>query len=207
MAAKSTDSQKNGSDPSSISSTLLEQVRARRPEAWRRLVDLYGPVVYHWCRLGGLSKDDAPDVVQDIFTDLVRNIGRFKREQPGDSFAAWLRTVTRNKIVDHFRRLRGRPIAQGGTNACNLIQQVPEEPELSKSLTPDETNSLILPLGLKMLRAEFEERTWQAFWRAMVEHQPPTRIALELGMSIDAVYQAKSRILRRLRQEMEGLLE
>jgi RNA polymerase sigma-70 factor (ECF subfamily) len=199
--------QSDASEPSSISSTLLEQVRARRPEAWQRLVELYSPVVYHWCRQGGLSRDDAPDVVQDVFADLVREIGGFRRERSGDSFAAWLRTVTRNKIINHFRRRGGLPAAQGGTDAYDRLQQVPESSELSESLSPGEVNKLVTPVGLRLLRAEFEDRTWEAFWRAMFKHEPPARIALEMGMSIDAVYQAKSRILRRLRRELDGLLE
>jgi RNA polymerase sigma-70 factor, ECF subfamily len=207
VAADSAGNPGSASQPSSISSTLLEQVRARRPEAWQRLVDLYGPVVYHWCRQGGLSRDDAPDVVQDVFADLVRSIGGFRRERSGDSFAAWLRTVTRHKIINHYRRRYGRPVAPGGTDALERLNQLPEASGLSESLTPGEVNKLVTPLGLKLLRAEFEDRTWEAFWRAMVERQPTARIALELGMSIDAVYQAKSRVLRRLRQELDGLLE
>jgi RNA polymerase sigma-70 factor, ECF subfamily len=201
------DMQSGASEPSSISSTLLEQVRAQRPEAWQRLVQLYSPVVYHWCRQGGLSRDDAPDVVQDVFADLVRDIGGFRRERSGDSFAAWLRTVTRNKVINHFRRRVGRPAAQGGTDAYVRLQQVPETSELSESAPPGEVNKLVTPVGLKLLRAEFEDRTWEAFWRATFQHEPPARIALEMGMSIDAVYQAKSRILRRLRRELDGLLE
>jgi RNA polymerase sigma-70 factor (ECF subfamily) len=154
-----------------------------------------------------LSRDDAPDVVQDVFADLVRAIGGFRRERSGDSFAAWLRTVTRNKIINHFRRRRGRPVAQGGTDAYDLLQQVPEASGLSESLVPGEVSKLVTPLGLNLLRCEFEERTWEAFHRAVIQRQLPARIALELEMSVEAVYQAKSRILRRLRRELDGLLE
>ena len=208
MAVKSKDSPSSGSDPSSISSTLLEQVRAKRPEAWQRLVALYSPVVYHWCRNGGLSRRRCfPDVVQDVFADLVREIGGFRRERSGDSFAAWLRTVTRNKIVNYFRHCSGQPIAEGGTDAYERLQQMPDASELSESVSPGEVSRLVTPLELKRLRAEFEERTWDAFWRSVILHQPPARIALELGVSIDVVYQAKSRILRRLRHQLDGLLE
>ena len=71
------------SQPSSISSTLLERIKANRPEAWRRLVDLYGPVIYRWCRLAGVPKDDAADVVQEVFAAVTKHIGGFHRDRPG----------------------------------------------------------------------------------------------------------------------------
>jgi RNA polymerase sigma-70 factor, ECF subfamily len=84
-------------DASSISTTLLEQIRVRQPEAWERLVDLYGPVVFHWCRQSGLTTSDAADVVQEVWMAVARNVAGFRREQPGDSFRGWLWTITRNE--------------------------------------------------------------------------------------------------------------
>ncbi|HEY4759020.1 MAG TPA: sigma-70 family RNA polymerase sigma factor [Thermoguttaceae bacterium] len=110
----------------SISSTLLESVKARRPEAWQRLVDLYGQVVYRWCRKSGLKAEDAADVVQEVFAALARSVADFKRQNPGDSFTAWLSTITHNKIRDHFRRREGRPQAPGGTQAQERMQQIPQ---------------------------------------------------------------------------------
>ena len=73
-------------DPSSVSSTLLERVKARRPEAWERLVDLYAPVVYRWCRQSGVRREDAADVVQEVFSSVATHVVDFRRERPGDSF-------------------------------------------------------------------------------------------------------------------------
>jgi RNA polymerase sigma-70 factor (ECF subfamily) len=194
-------------EPSSISSTLLERVKADHPEAWTRLVTLYGPVVYRWCRQAGAARDDAPDLVQEVFTAIARHIGSFRRDRPGDSFAAWLRTVTRNAIRGYFRCRRGQPMAQGGTDAQERLHQVPEPLEPAEDSDPQEVAGLILPIGLELVRAEFENRTWEAFRRVAVEGQSSARVATDLGMSIEAVYQAKSRVLRRLRQELDGLLE
>jgi RNA polymerase sigma-70 factor, ECF subfamily len=190
-----------------ISSTLLEQVRSHQPEAWRRLADLYGPVVYRWCRQAGVAVDDTPDLVQEVFTAVTRHIGGFRRDQPGDSFAAWLRIVTRNIVRDFFRSRRDRLIALGGTDAQQRFLELPEPPEPTEPSDPREVNALLVPRGLDLIRAEFEDRTWEAFHRAVIEKQPPTRIAMELGMSVPAVYQAKSRVLRRLRRDLDGLLE
>jgi RNA polymerase sigma-70 factor (ECF subfamily) len=84
---------------------------------------------------------------------------------------------------------------------------VPEPLDPVEASDPQEVASLILPIGWEMVRAEFENRTWDAFRRVAIEGQPSARVATDLGMSIEAVYQAKSRVLRRLRQELDGLLE
>jgi RNA polymerase sigma-70 factor, ECF subfamily len=195
------------SDSGSISSTLLEQVRSHRADAWTRLADLYGPVVYRWCRRANVARDDAADLVQEVFAAVSRHIADFRRDRPGDSFAAWLRTITCNTIRDFFRTRRRTPVARGGTDAQQQLLQVPDQAELSQASDPREVNSLVVPIGMELVRSEFENNTWEAFRRSVIEKQPASRIALELGISIPAVYQAKSRVLRRLRRELDGLLD
>ncbi len=203
----------DGQDPgagttSSFSSSLLARLKVRDPIAWQRLSELYGPVVYRWARHFQLPVNDATDVVQEVFRSVARNIATFERERPGASFQAWLWTITKNKARDHFRRMAAQPGAVGGTDAYRRLQQIPEESESTNG-------SLVEPAGLGALRrralqlieAEFEPRSWQAFWRATVEGQAPADIARDLGMSVPAVYKAKSRILARIRQELSGLMD
>jgi len=194
--------QSDGSDSSSISSTLLARIKARRPEAWQRLVELYGPEVYGWCRRAGIQADDAADVVQEVFAAVAARVADFRRERPGDSFAAWLGTIARNKIRDHFRRSRRRPAARGGTDAQQQFLQVPEPAELTRL---SDAGGPLSRRALELVRAEFENRTWEAFLRTAVDGQPPAGVAEDLGMSVTAVYKAKSRVLRRLRQELAEL--
>jgi RNA polymerase sigma-70 factor, ECF subfamily len=193
------------SEPSSISSTLLERVRARRPEAWQRLVDLYGPVVYGWCRQLGVSQADAADVVQDVFAAVTADIGRFRRDRPGDSFGAWLRTITRHRVCDHFRRRQGQPAADGGTSAYERLLNLAEAQGESSLAPAVENKAWFSRRMLELVRAEFENRTWEAFWRIVVDGQSPAEVAAAMGLSLPAVYKAKSRVLRRLRQELGGL--
>ncbi len=128
------DSRQKAAEPSSISSTLLDRVKANRSGAWARLADLYGPVVYRWCRQSGVTRDDAPDVVQEVFAALTLHIVGFRREKPGDSFTAWLRTITQNKVHDHFRSRRGQPAAEGGSEAQQRLQQLAEPSEPSGAI-------------------------------------------------------------------------
>jgi RNA polymerase sigma-70 factor, ECF subfamily len=194
-------------EPSSISSTLLEQIKSREPEAWTRLAELYGPVVYGWCRHAGVPQDDAMDLVQEVFAAVVRDIDAFHRDRPGDSFSAWLSAVTRNIYLHYFRSRGNRPAAEGGTDAQERLCQVPESAEPSEASGRWQTSDAIVPIGLELVRAEFEPNTWEAFRRVAIDREPAARVAVELGMSVDAVYQAKSRVLRRLRQKLDGLLE
>jgi RNA polymerase sigma-70 factor (ECF subfamily) len=205
MDAGTNSSRDGGLEPSSISSTLLERVRARRPEAWQRLVDLYGPVVYRWCRQLGVSRADAADVVQDVFAAVTADVGRFRRDRPGDSFGAWLRTITRHRVCDHFRRRQGQPDAGGGSSAYEQLLNLAEAGEESSSAQPVEEEGRFSRRVLDLIRAEFERRTWEAFWQIVVDGRSPAEVAAAMGLSLPAVYKAKSRVLRRLRQELGGL--
>ena len=192
----------------SISSSLLERIRVQDPEAWRRLVRLYGPVVYGWCRQSGLQPADAADVVQEAFRAVAAGVESFRRELPGDSFRGWLWTITRNKVRDHFRRRQDLPAAQGGTDAQRQLLQVPDHaPGTSEAPGRANESSSLAHRALELVRAEFEDRTWQAFWRTTVDGQPAAAVAEELGMTSPAVYKAKSRVLQRIRQELGDLLE
>ena len=117
--------------------TLLARLRVNEPDAWRTLVHLYSPLVYHWCRRGGLAPDDVADVFQEVFRAVAEHIGRFRRDRPGDTFRGWLRTITGNKIRDHFRRLQDQPEAQGGTDAQARMQAVPQ-PQFESDAAEDD---------------------------------------------------------------------
>ena len=111
----------------STSSSLLARVKARDQDAWRRLVRLYGPLVDFWLRRGNLQPADARDVFQEVFKAVAEGIGNFRKDRPCDRFRGWLRTITRNKLADHFRRQGTQPAAAGGSEAYRQLQEV-EEP-------------------------------------------------------------------------------
>src|SRR5262245_56574497 len=108
----------------STSSSLLARVKERDALAWQRLLALYGPLVYSWCRRAGLRSDDAGDVVQEVFRSVFMGLAAFRRERPEDTFRGWLRVISRNKIRDHFRRSGARTEAIGGTDALARMQQI-----------------------------------------------------------------------------------
>lgn len=192
--------------PDSTSLSLLQRVQqGDDQEAWRRLVHLYGPLVYQWCRRWELQSEDAADIFQDVFQAVAAQIAGFRRQRPGDSFRGWLWTITRNKIGDHFRRRSRQPSADGGSAAQQRLLSLPEEPPLEAD-GPGSTSALV-QRALELIRPEFEDRTWRAFWRVAVDGHAPREVASELGVTADAIRMAKSRVLRRLRAELEGLHE
>ncbi len=210
MKDQSVDSDKGASsaNSSSLSGSLLLKLRQQDSQAWQRLVALVGPLVYSWCRRAGLQAEDAADVGQEVFRAVAAHIGDFRRERPSDSFRGWLWTITRNKIRDFWRRREGRPEAAGGTAAQQALLQVPLEESASLSdSSPHEGTTGLLQRALQLIQEEFAERTWQAFWRVTIEERAPAEVAAELGMSVGAVYIAKSRVLGRLREEFGDFLD
>lgn len=190
--------------------SLLSRLRDGDRAGWERLVKLYGSLVYSWCRRAGLSRDDAGDAVQDVFASVSQHLHQFRREQPGDSFRKWLKTIAYNRAREHHRRQAIRPQAQGGTQAQIQFASVPqperEVPIESGNEDHSERKHLLLK-ATELVRGDFEENTWKAFWETVVAGRAAPDVAADLGMTANAVRIAKSRVRARLREEMDGLLE
>ena len=190
----------------STSKSLLERAKGNDPAAWQRLTKIYGPDIYRWARQSGMQGSDARDVVQEVFRAVARSIGTFRKENPGDAFRGWLWTIARNKVCDHFQKRATRPEAEGGTEAHRKLQELPDEmPDSSDEPASRKISGTLAGRAIALMQTDFEEKTWQAFWKTAVDHRPPADVAADLGISVAAVYKAKSRVLRRLRQELDGL--
>ncbi len=189
-----------GGDPGSTASSLVAGIKALDPLAWQRLSTLYGPLVYGWARRAGLRGEDAADVTQDVFRAVLLGVSRLEHGRPGDTFRGWLWGVTRNKIRDFWRRTDA--LAAGGSDARDRLLLIPDwEPASADSRSPD---GGLLARAVGLVRGEFEERTWEAFWRVTVNEMPVADVARELGMTSNAVYVARHRVVRRLREVLSG---
>jgi RNA polymerase sigma-70 factor (ECF subfamily) len=189
----------------STSRSMLTGAQQDEPAAWTRLVALYAPLVTAWCRRWGVVPQDVTDVVQDVFAAVARNVARFRKEQPQDSFRGWLATITRNKVRDYFRGQGEEPSAAGGTEAWQRFSQVCDpldDESVSECAEEDAAFGELLRRALESIRVEFHERTWQAFWRTVVEGQSAAEAGAELAMQPGTVRVAKSRVLWRLRKEL-----
>jgi len=184
--------------------SLLERARQHDEPSWRRLVTLYGPLVEYWCRRGGAHPEDAADLAQEVFLAVSQGLERFERRGPG-SFRGWVRGITRHKLLDYYRRAEGKAAAAGGSTALQRLHEIPD-PQPGSDEDADEMSGLYRR-ALDLIRGEFEQRTWQAFWLTAVEGWEAPAAAAQLGMSAVAVRIAKSRVLARLRAEAEGLID
>lgn len=187
----------------SLSTTFLKGVQRMEPAAWGRLVIAFGPIVYRWCRASGIRQDDAPDVTQEVFATVARGIANFERRKAEGSFRSWLATITRSRIRDFHRRTSRHEPALGGTDAMLRIQQIADD--LDSTISGENIESPLARRTLDIVRAEFEPTTWQAFWMTTIDGLKASLVADRLGISLASVYQARSRVLRKLRQRLSEL--
>jgi RNA polymerase sigma-70 factor, ECF subfamily len=186
-------------DTTSLS--MLEQLRQPADQqAWRRFVQLYTPLLYHWARSLGCQSQDAADLVQDVFVTLFRKLPEFAYD-PQKSFRGWLRTITLNKWRDRCRHDALCPNA-GNDDA---LAAVPDSDDTA-AFEEAEYRRHVVRRALQLMQTDFQPTTWKACWEHVVAGRPAAEVAAELGITVNAVYLAKSRVLSRLRQEIGALL-
>lgn len=194
--------------PEGTSLTLLQRLRANEDQAWRQFHELYGPLMRYWCGREGLPASDVDDVLQEVFQGVMKNLTGFRKERPGDTFRGWLRTVTRNYVRLHFRRADRHAAAAGGTKALRALQDVADVKSVSDD-DEDPADQLrdLYQRAVEFIRGEFEDRTWQAFRQVVIDGRRPADVAADLGVTSAAVRMAKSRVLRRVKQEVGDLVD
>lgn len=190
--------------PTSVS--LLDRLKAAGPDAsdWNRLHDIYLPLIRRWLnRVPGLG-DDGADLAQEVLVVLVREIPRFERKREG-SFRAWLRQITVHRVMTYRRQRQRRPVA-GLDPAGGFLDQLAEpNSELAREWDLDHDRHVFQRLQAA-IQPDFSPTTWTAFRRFALDGVPAAKVAEELGLSVNAVLQAKSRVLKRLREEAGDLL-
>jgi RNA polymerase sigma-70 factor (ECF subfamily) len=206
--ADQADTPQPGRTPPGTSLTLLQRLLDNEPEAWRTMVRLYTPLLFHWCARGGVRGADAEDVVQEVLRVAASSLHKFRRERAGDSFRAWLRGITRNMVVVHFRRANRQPQASGGTDVFSQLEEV-ADPAATASPEEDPPSELeaLRRRALELVRGQVAERTWQAFWLTAIEGHAPADVAASVGISPTAVRMAKSRVLHRLKEQFGELIQ
>jgi len=217
-------------DPGSTKSEFLSRLRARDDEAWRRFAALYGPWLYALCRREGLQPNDAADVMQEVLWKVASKLDGFHHDSAKGSFRGWLSVVARNELYDHLRARGKRPLAVGGTDFQRTVDDLCDEAapgENSESgpapttagragnppsgALPSSANGssiaemdmgAVARRALDRIAREVEPSTLRAFMAMAVEGRSSAEIAAELGISKNAVRNAKARVLRRLRLEL-----
>ncbi len=177
--------------------SLLERLRLPGDAAaWDWFARLYTPLLFFWARRTGLQESDAADLVQEVFVLLLRKLPEFRYER-GGSFRGWLRTVLVHKWHEQVRR-RVLPTCNGGP-----LDELADPATVE--LPGDDYQGELIRRALTLLRPDFRPASWEAFWRTAVLGRTASETAAELGLTVNAVQIARCRVLRRLREELDGL--
>ena len=192
----------------STSVSLLERLSdSNDARAWGRLTELYSPLIRNWLGRHQVSPSDAEDLVQDVLLIVVRRFPEFEHSRRTGAFRAWLRTITVNCCRDHWRRKRIRPITPGGGDFDGYLDQIADSANPLSKEWDREHDLFITRRLMELIRTDFEANTWEAFRRVTLAGEPASAVAADLGMTANAVFIAKSRVLSRLRQEAAGLVD
>jgi RNA polymerase sigma-70 factor (ECF subfamily) len=186
--------------------SLLERLAGSpTDDDWRRLLDLYQPLIHSWMARAGVATSDADDLAQEVLLVVFREVGDFERRGKG-AFRGWLRTILANRVRDYFRGQKYRPTATGDSDFLRQLDEL-ESPDSALARQWDrEHDEHVIASLLRRVKGDFGPATCQAFLRHALEGEPAARVAEELGLSLNSVVLAKSRVLKRLRQEAAGLV-
>jgi RNA polymerase sigma factor (sigma-70 family) len=186
-------------------SLLLRLRDADDDSAWSQFVVIYTPLIFAFCRGRGLSETDARDVTQDTFKAVARAIPRFRYEPECSSFRNWLFTVVRSKLNDFLAAQARQPRLAGETTVERFLEREPDRTWEERWLREYQANLVCWAAG--QIQRDFKPQTWQAFWRTAIDGEPAQMVASELGLSLNALYIARSRVTNRLRQMLQSIEE
>jgi RNA polymerase sigma-70 factor (ECF subfamily) len=191
----------------STSLSLLDRVRRSEASAGERFVSQYEGLIAPWCAQAGLREPQIADVKQEVFLAVHGHLDQFSKAAHTGSFRGWLRQITRNKAIDHWRKQLPEP-AVGGTEALQRLNELQAEGSgAEEEAAVREDRQFVLRRAVELIRRDFEENTWRAFWRTVVDGREAAEVAQELGITRNAVYLAKARVLHRLQEEFADLIE
>jgi RNA polymerase sigma factor (sigma-70 family) len=188
--------------------SLLIRLRDHRDhQAWSQFVEIYAPPIYGYVRKRGLQDADAADLTQACLLQVAAHVEGFERDVHGGTFRGWLFTVVRNKL----RNFLGQPHRLYKGSGDSQIRQILEVQPASSPNEEDEWEreyrGSLLAWASDQVRPLVEEATWQAFWQTAIEGKPGKEVAESLGLTVSAVYVAKSRVMARLRSAIREVQE
>lgn len=184
--------------------SLLIRIRNEQDrDAWSEFVGIYRPLLYRIARQRGLQDADARDVAQRVLLTVTDRIGEWELGQATGSFRKWLNRTTTNAAIDAIRK-SCRHAMHNGSVHCHLLKSHSVERDLQQEDIEAEYRRSVFRWAARRIKGEFQDAPWQAFWLTTVGDQTAAAAATQLGQSTGAVYTARSRIMRRLKEVVEN---
>ncbi len=187
----------------STNNALISNVQNDSPEDWNKLVQKYTPLVFSWCQNSGFKQEDASDITQNVFVSVFKSIQNFKKVDQSCSFRSWLWKITRYRICDYLKANSNIPQGTGGTDMNQFLKQYPANEFSNDSSSQNHPLAKLLLLAMARVSTQVNEQTWHAFELLSFEAMSHQEVAEKLGMTQPAVRMLKSRILKRLKEEIQ----
>ncbi len=195
-----------GDSPTTRPSLLLQIRNPHNTAAWTQFVEIYMPLVHRYAVRRGLQDADAADVAQDVFKAIAARASHFQYDPTRGSFRSWLYTVARSKLHNHLARRRKQERATGESRVRQILESQPDSDHEDETQWNIDYQRQMFDWGAQQVRPSVQEATWSAFWQTAVEQKPAGEVAELLGMSIGAIYVAKSRVLAQIRQRIQSVI-
>lgn len=194
----------------STSISLLNLARSGNDEAWIRITELYGPIIYSQCLAKGLNRGDAGDVTQEIFISIYQGLCKFEKNKEGHNFLGWVMKIASRRIVDHFRNLAKTERPIGGSTGAFMSRQVVhtefDPMDIDANIDTGLVKKQLVSRALQIMKSDFATKTWQAFYLTLVMGQTTHQACEELDMKPGSVRQARARVRKRLIEELGDIL-
>ena len=188
-------------------SLLLRLREASDHRSWQEFVELYTPLIQSWLRRREMLGTDSDDVVQEVLAIVLRKIRDFEHSQRPGAFRTWLKAITINCLRDYWKTRRNRRLPVGDDDFQQALSQWSDPAGGLSKLWDLEHDRHILQGLLRQIQSDFAPNTWAAFCGTVLEGRTPDETAKTLGLTVNAVFIAKSRVLKRLREQGEGLID
>ena len=188
--------------PETRASLLLRLRDPQDRSAWDQFLQIYQPLIFRLARRRGVQDADAREVTQDVLMSVAGAIGRWETDPERGSFRGWLSTITRNLVVNYLIRQSRHPRGSGDSDLKRWLDERPDPHTEESVLYEREEERQIFRWVAEQIRSEFHETTWKAFWQTAVEGREPAVVAKELGVVIGVIYVSRSRVMKRLREQV-----
>ncbi len=173
--------------------------------AWAQFVEVYAPLVYGFARKHGMQDADAADLTQEVMRAVAGAISRLEYDPRRGTFRSWLFTVVRNKFRNYLSNKTRKQMTSGGSSVQELLEAQPDRVDALEEQWDHEYDQRVFSWAVDRVKGSFTEKTWQAFWQVSVEGKNARDVAANVGISVGAVYIAKSRVLARLKEQIQLL--